>query len=104
MKRKIIDIKQNMIKLVKTVCNEKIWINSYGAIDIDPKYLVFWICINTDNAKEQLKKNDALMIGLRQLLVKHDYPEEARQFVKIDFESQETVQRQSNGNWFEHFK
>lgn len=44
------------------------------------------------------------MIGLRQLLVKHDYPEEARQFVKIDFESQETVQRQSNGNWFEHFK
>jgi hypothetical protein len=104
MKRKILDIKDDMIKLVKTVCSENVWINSYGAYDIDPKYLVFWICIDTDRAKKQLKENYSLMNDLRELLVKYNYPIESRQFVKIDFESQETVQKKSNGNWFEHFK
>src|SRR5205085_5421889 len=92
MKRKILDIKDDMIKLVKIVCNEKVWINSYGAYDIDPKYLVFWICIDTDKVKKQLRENNSLMNDLRELLVKHNYPMESRQFVKIDFESQETVQ------------
>ena len=103
-KRKIIDIKDDMKKLVKKGCNENVWINSYGAYDIDPKLLVFWICIKTDETKKHLKDNYELMDALRHLLVKHNYPTEARQYVIIDFESEETVQKKSNGNWFEHFK
>ena len=49
--------------------------------------------------------NDTLLNGqLRALLVKNDYPNEARQFVHIGFESQETVERESAGNWYHHFK
>lgn len=103
-KRKIIDIKDDMKKLVKKTCNENVWINSYGAYDIDPKFLVFWICIRTNKAKQQLKGNFELMNELKQLFVKHDYPLEARKYVIIDFESNETVQKKSGGNWFEHFK
>jgi len=104
LKRKIFDIKDDMKRLVEKICDEKVWINSYGAFDIDPKYLVFWICVSTDGAKQQLKDNHALMYQLRQLLEKHNYPSPARQLVKIDFESKETVNNKSNGNWFEHFK
>jgi len=38
------------------------------------------------------------------LLKKHNYPIYALQFVYIGFESQETVDRESNGNWYHHFK
>jgi hypothetical protein len=104
LKRKILDIKEDIKKITKSTCDEKIWINCYGVYDIEPKQLVFWICIETDAMKLKLKSNDALKAELRNLLITHEYPETAIPFVFIDFESKETVDRESSGSWYLHFK
>lgn len=104
LKRKILDIKDDIEKIIPEYCDERFWINWYGAYEIDPKHLVFWICVKSDVMKLNLNSNSELMSTLRSLLVKHRYPEDARQSVSIDFESQETVDRESNGDWYVHFK
>jgi len=104
LKQKILDIKQDIEYIVSQYSSEKFWIDWYGAYDINPRFLVFWICIRTDHLKSKLISNGELMSNLRNLLEKHDYPAQARQFVSIGFESQETVDRESKGNWYYHFK
>jgi len=54
--------------------------------------------------KNKLSENFELTTGLRYLLTKHEYPAESQKFVHIGFESQETVNRESGGNWYNHFK
>ncbi len=49
-------------------------------------------------------RNDDLLPRLKQLLDKYNYTTMARDLVHIGFESQETVDRESDGNWFLHFK
>ncbi len=44
------------------------------------------------------------MNSLKEVLIKHDYPKEAIDLVHIGIESQETVERESDGNWYNHFK
>jgi hypothetical protein len=53
---------------------------------------------------EHLAGNIELMSALRALLERHEYPSESQKFVHIGFESQETVDRESKGNWYYHFK
>lgn len=103
-KRKILDIKKDIEELIRYKSPEKFNVTWYGAYDIDPKHLVYWICIESDQLKEHLKNDFSLNAELRSLLKKHNYPNEAQQFVYIGFESQETVDRESNGNWYHHFK
>jgi hypothetical protein len=104
LKRKILDIKVNIKELIQKKCTEKVFITWYGAYEIDPKYLVFWICIKSDKTKTELQNDIELNANLRNLLVKYNYPPEAQNLVYISFESQETVDRESNGNWYHHFK
>ena len=104
LKGKIKTIEQEIKKLVSIVCNEKFSTLWYGAVEIDPKHLVFWICVDTDKMKEQLENNKDLNNQLRNLLVKYEYPKDAISSVYIGFESQETVDRESKGDWYMHFK
>ncbi|GAA0875181.1 hypothetical protein GCM10009118_15900 [Wandonia haliotis] len=104
MKGKILRIKVGIYSLVEPICKEKFWIHWYGAYNLDPKNVVFWICVKTDREKEKLELDLDLMEKIRFLLVKYNYPEEARKYVYIGFESQETVNRESNGDWYLHFK
>ncbi|MFA6152128.1 MAG: hypothetical protein WC716_12455 [Chitinophagaceae bacterium] len=104
LKRKVIEIELELIKTVKFYINDNIWIYRYGAYDISPKNLVYWICVKTDKDKLYLQSNETLMQDLRSILVKYNYPEEAIPFVHIGIESQETVDRVSRGNWYHHFK
>lgn len=104
LKKKILDIKEDIKKKVSSICTEKLWIDWYGAYEIDPKYLVYWICVETDVMKLKLKADNQLMNDLRYLLQKHKYPTESIDSVIIDVESQETVDRESKGNWYHHFK
>lgn len=101
---KIRNISDDMKKLIELQCDEAFYIDWYGAYDIDPKYLVYYIGVKTDTQRGKLIRNKALNADLRKLLIEHDYPEAARKHVYIKFESQETVDRESNGNWYHHFK
>lgn len=103
-KSKIYRIKKDTKKIIKAKCNEKFWIYSYGAYEIDPKHLVIWICVQTDKMKNELAVNSEVNESLRLLLEKNNYPDESRNSVFIGFESQETVDRESDGNWYHHFK
>lgn len=104
LKKKIADIKRDIENLISANCDEKFWIDWYGAYDIDPKHLVFWICVLSDEMKLRLASNAELNSELHNLLIVHDYPHQSREFVTISFESQETVDRESGGSWYDHFK
>lgn len=103
-KRRILNILDDIRTIIKSVYGQKFWIDWYGAYEIDPRYLVIWICVESDNAKLKLESDKELSNRLREILVKHDYPREAISSVHIGFESQETVNRESNGDWHKHFK
>lgn len=104
LKEKIADIKGDIKKIVRDYCPEDCNVTWYGAYDIDPKYLVYWICIETDKMKKELENNITLNDKLRRVLDKHQYPANAQKYIRIEFESQETVDRESEGNWYYHFK
>ena len=104
LKRKILDIVDDIKTEVKPYCDEPFWINWYGAYEIDPKNLVIWICVKTDKTKFRLASNSKLKTKINQLLTKHNYPIQQNSLVQIGFVSEETVARESNGNWYHHFK
>lgn len=87
-----------------TVVHEKYWVTHYGANHIHPRHLVYWICVQSDAEKKRLQADQELCRSLRSLLHEYRYPIEGRDGVHIGFESQETVDRESAGNWWYHWK
>ena len=104
LKRKILNIVDDIKREVKPYCNERFWIDWYGTYEIDPKNLAIWVCVKTDQTKQKLTSNRELETKITDLLTKYDYPQQARSSVSIGFESQETVDRESGGDWYLHFK
>jgi hypothetical protein len=104
LKEKIADIKADIENVMHDYCPEEFNVTWYAAYDIDPKYLVYWICIQTDKVKRELNDNVRLNDKLRRLLDKHQYPSNAQKHIRIEFASKETVDRESEGNWYYHFK
>jgi hypothetical protein len=104
LKRKILDIKDAINDLVALYNIGHYWVEWYGAYDVDPKHLAFWICVSTDDIKYTLQENTVLNEKLRNLLERYDYPHQARSSVYIGFESQQTVDREAGGNWRTHFQ
>ena len=99
-----LQIEASMEVLVNSYADEKCWITHYGANDIHPKNLVYQICVQTDEERNKLHRNVDLMKALRQLLITHNYPASGRDGVYINYESQETVDRDSHGNWRHHWQ
>jgi len=77
---------------------------SFGAYYIDPKHMVFVVGVETDEEKRRLRGSDSFRTEVRRLLERFAWPEEARQHVVFDIESEETVQRETRGNWWYHYK
>jgi hypothetical protein len=77
---------------------------SFGAYCIDPKHLVFVVGVPTDEAKTELKAKSNFMAAIPKLLETYNWPLQARPYVVFDVESQETVDRENNGNWWFHYK
>jgi len=71
---------------------------------IDPKHRVFVVGVQTDMQKDRMRPNRALMWRTRELLRRWRWPEAARPDVVFDIESQESVVRESNGNWWHRYK
>ena len=103
-KKKILAIKRDSKMIVSNSCNEKYWIDWFGAYQINPEHLSFWICVMSDDMKMKLKSDNELYKKLRYLLEKHNYPLEARDEVSFSFESQQTVDRESRGSWHVHLQ
>jgi hypothetical protein len=97
-------IEKAMAAKIRAVVKEKHWVTHYGANDIHPKHLVYWICVQSDVEKKRLESDEGLYRSLRILLDEYQYPIEGRDAVHIGFESQETVDRESGGNWWHHWK
>lgn len=76
----------------------RVW--SFGATDIDPKYLAIWISTDTDAERDALAGDDALRRHLYDVLREVGYPAGAVDQVAFGFESQETVDREYQGNWY----
>lgn len=104
LKRKVIKIKKSIEAIISNACNEKFSVIQYGAYEINPKHLVYWICVDTDEIKDKLSNDKSLNDLLRNTLIIAEYPKEALNDVFIGFESQETVKRESGGDWYLHFK
>ncbi|AYL95998.1 hypothetical protein [Mucilaginibacter celer] len=102
LRQKILAIKKDIKKIISKVCTERYWIEWVGAYHINPKHLAFRICVKSDDMKLKLKSDAELYKVLRDVLDKHDYPVEARDKVFIGFESQQTVDRESDGKWHIH--
>ena len=83
---------------------EALWVTHYGANDIHPRHLVYWIVVGSDKEKRRLEQDADLLSTLRALLDDFDYPIEGRAGVHIGFESQETVDREAGGDFYQYWK
>lgn len=104
LKKTVEAIERDLTATARSVAREELGVTYYGAFDIHPRYLVYWICVKTDAEKQRLEADEGLMRKLRDVLVRYDYPPEGRESVLIGFESQETVDRESGGDWYQHWK
>lgn len=77
---------------------------SFGAVDIDPKNLAVWITTDTDTQRDELLNNGALINQFRLVFRTAGYPGNAIQDICFEFESQQTVNRDFNGNWWHAVK
>ena len=98
------EIKKGISSIVKKYAMEDFWIDQKGVYDVNPKYLSFCVCVKSDREKERLKNNQLLGAEINQLLVESPYPKDYVNSIEISFESQETVDRESGGNWHNHFQ
>ena len=80
----------------------RVW--SFGAYYIDPKYLVFVVGVTSDEEKDRLRADGTFNEEMKCLLAAYNWPIQARAAVVFDIESQETVDRESKGNWWYHYK
>jgi hypothetical protein len=77
---------------------------SFGAVDIDPKNLAVWTTTDTDAQRDELLSSGALINQFRVVFRAAGYPESAVLDIRFEFESQQTVDRDFNGNWWHAVK
>lgn len=103
LKWKIWRLESDLKALIKNLgIKPIIW--SFGAYYIDPKHMVFVAGVQTDKEKMELNSKQSIQNQMKDLLVKYNWPIEARKYVLFDIESQESVDRENNGNWWYHYK
>ena len=102
--RKIGRIHKAIKRTVAEVSTEECEVTSFGATEIDPAYLSVWVCARTDAERDRLSSDKNLVARLRYVFVTHDYPEAARDKVYISFASQEEVDRDWGGDWWQFIK
>ena len=104
LQNKVLAINENIEEVIPDHSSAKFNVIWYGDFETDPKKLVYCVRVQTDQEKYELMEDAQLIKKLRLILEKYDYPQDAQSFVKISFESQETVDRESGGSWDLHLK
>lgn len=78
---------------------------SLGAVDLYPGTLAFWVTTPTDAQRDALLADQAgFEATLREIVRASGYPEDAVPLVGFTAESEETVERNYNGNWYHAMK
>ncbi len=75
-------------------------VSSYGATEIDPRQFTVTIDVLTDRQRDEIRRDPLLRERFRQALVNADYPVAAIPRVGFDIQSQQTVDREHEGNWY----
>lgn len=73
---------------------------SFGAYDIHPRHLAFWLTFDRDGARDAFLADAALIGEMRAKLLDLGYPAEGVPHAGITAESQETVDRDFEGSWW----
>lgn len=71
-----------------------------GAVAISPKYLSIWLRTDKDFEREILKNDSTLRPAIDDILRGVGYPRECIPEIGLAIQSQQTVDRDSGGNWF----
>ncbi len=91
--------RRNVRKLLKPYCASA-KVSSFGMSSIDPQYLFITINVQTDSEKKMLIEMPGLEDSMRHAVVIAGYPLSAVPLIGFSIESQQTVDRDFNGNWF----
>lgn len=103
LKLKIWRIESGLKSLLKAAgFKPRVW--SFGAYYIDPKHMVFVVGVPSDQERDFLRNNKNFLVEMKNLLVRFNWPASAKEHVHFDIESQETIDRENNGNWWYHYK
>jgi hypothetical protein len=76
----------------------------FGAYWIHPKHLAVIIRVRTDSEKSKLIQDQAFWHDIKADLASVGYPAVGRDGVAFEAESDETVNREWEGNWWYRFK
>jgi hypothetical protein len=77
---------------------------SFGAIRVNPRHLAIWITTQTDEERDSMRASHDLVPQFRRVLLAVGYPPSAVAEVGFEFESQQTVDRDYDGNWWYRVK
>jgi hypothetical protein len=95
--------KRKIKKIVRGHCpNAKVF--HFGATNVNPRYLAIWIALKTDAERDLLQPDSHLQQQFRDALVEAGYPSSAVPSIVFTFESQETVDRDFKGSWWNRMK
>ena len=101
---RIARIEADLKALVRDQVGVEAVIWSHGAYWIHPRHLVFGIGVATDALRDRLRADAVVQRDWRALLARHGWPAVARDAVAFFVESQQTVDRDSGGNWWHHVR
>ncbi len=76
-------------------------VGSYGQTGADPRPFVVTINTSRDRERDEIRRDPLLRDRFRQALVDADYPASAIPRVGFDVQSQQTVDRDFGGDWYQ---
>jgi hypothetical protein len=75
-----------------------------GSRPVKSHNLAFWITTQTDAERDLMRSAPELVSEFRQVLLDAGYPATAVPDIGFEFEAQQTVDRDYNGNWWYRVK
>jgi hypothetical protein len=84
----------------RRVANSEV-LSRQGATRINPGHLGFCIKTNTDQERDLLRQDPQIFKEFRDALIKAGYPTDTYPVVRLGIQSQETVDREYGGSWYE---
>jgi hypothetical protein len=99
LKKKVANMADEIKTAVRRTGGANCTVLTLGAYDVDPRLLVYVVQVATDAERDKLKDRPTLAESLKELPAKSGWPSSACEDVTFHIESQQTVDRENEGNW-----